>query len=109
MLERMVLKTTMIVLLGLVTSSCNKHFINCDVTTERCQCACVNIETLKEVDPKECKDDWDKYFYGTPTNQVEQYEPEKCNGIHGFFDRDIFDEIIPLINKERQRCEDKSK
>lgn len=110
MLEMNTTQKIMTLVLMLVISSCNKHFINCDISLEfnRCRCRCLNTETLKEADAKECEKDWDKYFYGTPTNHPENYELLKCEGLHGFFDRDVFDEIIPAIKEERQRCDDKS-
>lgn len=78
-----------------------KPRLSCDVSFQfnRCRCRCLDIENLKEVDPKLCSLDWDSSPKNFPLNQ--------CEGIAGFYLEDIATHIRPEARELKQCIEDK--
>lgn len=96
--------------LGMIfLTSCQNYQVFCDISFkfDRCRCSCLNLDTLEISNPKECKDDWEKYFGVIPSEENTNFSIEFCENISGFFLDEIAKDIIPMIKEERRKCDDK--
>jgi len=80
-----------------------KPKILCDVSFEfdRCRCRCYDLMKIKTTEPIRCDIDSESKAWNLPI--------EECEGITGFYAKDLTKKILPKLKKIKRHYDDKNK